>query len=579
MTKLSCFLCKCSLFVLVPVAANAAGTYYTGGYQSPQTARYQSSAFSGTANNMVRSTSGVSSYNQARYNSAGYNTAGYSAYANRAAAQNARTAPQTRSQQPQNSAATRSGVSSGGLRVDAGLNYKTGMWQFDMNNAGSKLHYDNLSWGVFDVNAGYDFNLGNTVLTVDAGLEYGVQLGESTMIDDDISNGGYGVAFWPSNSLDADDYEQRSNALSIGASKSGDMLGLRAGVGLKDFFTVGRVKITPSVGWRYLKYKLETSENYGMVVDTLTGMDSCSSLDGMTQCWPAVGFFKAVPGDTVVDSVTGETSTGPDVLKYYFTPYVGVDLDHIKDPETGLYYAEAVGVPLDWNGVQDYYIDTMGTFYFNQRDVSHSYDVTWSGPYLALDMLYDINVDNSVSARVELGLPMYNAIADQPYRPDWQHPKSIEDKGEIGSALHLGMGAQWRTAITDKVSLSVGVTYDYYNVSGADATTYLDPAYWEATYQGIWNSYYYDSRFEFAGDWQASADAMLNGFIGPGYDKDGNKIVDEETGETLMFEYSPDYTAVYIQDVKSKGWKDTVKDEIDSFFKSLGVRVGLNIRF
>ena len=55
--------------------------------------------------------------------------------------------------------------------------------------------------------------------------------------------------------------------------------------------------------------------------------------------------------------------------------------------------------------------------------------------------------------------------------------------------------------------------------------------------------------------------AMLNGFIYGDY------------------EYGPDATAVYINNVRSNGWKDTVSDEIDSFFKSLGVRVGLTARF
>ena len=546
MKTLSKILCGASLLVLGPVAANAAGTYYTGGYQSPQVARYQSSAFSNANNNAARSASGVSSYNQARYNSAGYNTTGYgAAYANRYA-QNARTNTNARAQsaQPQ---VTSSG---NGFHIDAGLSYKTGMWQFEMNNAGSKLHYDNLMWGVFDVNAGYDFNVGNTKLTVDAGLEYGMQLGESTMIDDDITNGGSLIGYW-------DGYEEYSRALAIGTSKDGDMLGLRAGVGLKDFFTWGRVKITPSIGWRHLNYKLDTSNNYALNIDTIGGTDGCLSGDGLTQCWPSIKFFKVV-----AENVGGETVNFVDYTSGGVFEYIDLDGDN---------YADAVGIPLNQaNGGA--YIDTLETFYSHMSDVSHSYDVTWTGPYLAMDMLYDINANNSVTARVELGLPMYDVTADQPYRPDWQHPKSIEDKGDFGSAIHFGVGANWRTAITDAVSLSLGVTYDYYNVSGADATTYLDAAYWENAYDMIWASYYYDTRFDFAGNWDASQDAMLNGFEGPLYDVNGNP-----TGEEGM--YAPDPDAVYINQARNNGWKDTVKDEIDSFFRSLGVRVGLNIKF
>lgn len=534
MKTLSKILCGCSLLVLGPVAANAAGTYYTGGYQSPQTARYQSSAFSNANNNTSRSVSGVSSYNQARYNSAGYNTTGYgAAYANRYA-QNARTNTNARAQSSQPQVAS----SGNGFHIDAGLSYKTGMWQFEMNKAGSKLHYDNLMWGVFDVNAGYDFNVGNTKLTVDAGLEYGMQLGESTMIDDDITNGGFWYTTWPDKDDPTVGYKEYLHSLSIGTSKDGDMLGLHAGLGLKDFFTWGRVKITPSIGWRHLKYKLETSNNYGSTIATIDGNNGCVSDGGMTQCWPAIAFFS-------INNYGEEDATA----QYVFGQFKYYDID-------GNGVNDTIGIPLDIQGVD--YVDVPDSMYFHMSDVSHSYEVTWSGPYLAMDMLYDINVNNSVTARFELGLPMYNVTADQPYRSEWQHPKSIEDEGGFGKALHFGLGANWRTAITDKVSLSLGVTYDYYTVSGADASTYLNPE----PYQLYWDALLAAYEEEYGSD---GLDYMLNGVPDP-----------DAPGKLL---YAPDPDAVYINQVRANGWKDTVKDEIDSFFRSLGVRVGLNIKF
>lgn len=534
MTKLSKFLCKCSLLVLMPVAANAAGTYYTGGYQSPQN-RYNSSAFSNSNNTAGRSTAGVSSYNQARYNSAGYNTAGYSSYTNRYT-QNTRTASQGRgAQQVQPQAIKAANSSVGGFRVDAGLSYKTGMWQFDMNNAGSVLRYDDLTWGVFDINAVYDFMAGNTAVTIDAGLEYGVQMGAGSMIDDDITNGGFVVTEWVDDTDANKTYLQYGHSLSKGESKDGDMLGLRAGIGLKDFFNWGKVKVTPSIGWRHLKYKLDTSNNYGLKIDTVEGNNSCVTDGGMTQCWPAIAFFKVLnPG--AADAY----------VQYTFGQFEYIDIN-------GDSYADVIGVPLDT--VNGDYVDTLDSFYFHQSDISHSYEVTWSGPYLALDMLYDINANNAITGRVELGLPMYSATADQPYRQEWQHPKSIEDEGGFGKAFHLGLVANWRTALTDKVSLSLGVTYDYYSVGGADASTYLNSSYYQAYYDALLAAY----EAEFGTDY--AEDYMLNGFI-----KDG-------------VQYGPDPEATYINQVRSNGWKDTVKDEIDSFFKSLGVRVGLNIRF
>ena len=65
-----------------------------------------------------------------------------------------------------------------------------------MNQSGSILSYDNIAWNVLDISAGYAFDVGSTTLQVDAGFKYGMQWGENTMYDDDITNGGYLVTSW-----------------------------------------------------------------------------------------------------------------------------------------------------------------------------------------------------------------------------------------------------------------------------------------------------------------------------------------------------------------------------------------------
>ena len=262
--------------------------------------------------------------------------------------------------------------------------------------------------------------------------------------------------------------------------------------------------MTPSIGYRYLRYKLETKKNYGLSVDTA----ACFNVPGSdeVQCDPAIIVHYDNGTNQVIwrDSITGH-----------------VDIA---------------------DGVE--YIDTAGTYYYQQPGVSHSYEVAWSGPYIAMDMVYDITENNSVDARVELGFPGYSAEGDQPYRFDWQHPKSVSDSAGMFSAFHLGLAANWMTAISKSVSLSVGVTYDYYSVSGADAETYL-------------NSTYYTNRYqELLDEWNGDESAMLN----------------QDTG---------DPTAIAIKDLEKScsGWVCKVGGEIDSFYRSLGVRVGLNARF
>ena len=154
-----------------------------------------------------------------------------------------------------------------------------------------------------------------------------------------------------------------------------------------------------------------------------------------------------------------------------------------------------------------------------------------------------INQNNAVNGRIELGFPGYTSVGDQPYRFDWQHPKSVEDTAGMFGAIHFGAGFNWTTAITDSVALSLGMTYDYYSVSSADAKTYLNVGYYENWYNDILADY-------------DSEDAML----------------DPDTG---------DPTAINIKDLLAQcpNGVCTTNGEIESFYKSLGIRVGINAKF
>ena len=499
------FLFICSALLLMSAAANAAGTYYTGNYQSPQrgyaTQSYAQRARTNTSN---YSSQGVSAYNRNQYANAGYT--------------NSRAGVASQPQQQQTRAATQS--SKRGFSLDAGLSKQVAMWEFEMNTAGSKLHYDNIDWLVFDAAGKYVFDVGNTTLQIGAGLQYGMQMGKSTMIDDDISHGGYSNGTYVGEYNNQQYYgEKIGHALSLGTSKDGSVFGFNVGVGLTDFLRWGNVKITPSVGWRYLKYSLETSDNKGIVFVNGDWDDSCMPEGDSVQCLPLIVVYD--------DNYANPAYPG---YSYFDDAYYPV-----------------VQMPAGYN-----YIEAEGTFYFEQPGVSHSYDVEWSGPYIGLDMQYDINQYNVVTANVELGLPSYTATGDQPYRPDWQHPKSVQDKGGIGSGFHFGAGANWRTAITDSVALSIGVTYDYYSVSDADATTFWNSEYWLDAYAVLRQKYIANGVPESEVD-----NVMLN----------GNDV------------YKPNDLAVLVKNLEANNWEDKVDGEIESFYKSLGVRIGINARF
>ena len=509
MIKLPRFLLRASLVVALPMAANAAGTYYTGNYQSPQT-RYSTQSYASRYNNTTQSRN--------------YNTAGssYASYSSSRPTVGTRTTQTTvaRGQTQNTSQFATSGAKKQGFWLDAGISHEVAQWQFEMKESKSILHYDNIGWNVLDVRGGYAFNAGKTKMQIDAGFKYGMQSGDSTMVDDDITNGGYisDIFFVDANGNGQYDEgeeitgTQDSHALSVGKSSGGNMYGFNAGFGLTDFFQVGAVKFTPSIGYRYLRYKLETKNNHGLAVDSYT----CFNINGEMQCDPILIF----PMDSISSVPTRDN------------PY-----NYIQIP-TGATK-----------------VNTAGTFYYSQPSVSHSYEVEWSGPYLALDMDYQINNKNSVNGRFELGLPGYTSTGDQPYRYDWAHPKSVEDKASIGSAYHLGLGANWLTALTNTVFLSLGLTYDYYTVSEADAKTYLNANYYETELSRIKNGGTY----------------TVNGYevnYGTGFSTDEAMLAGSAAARSIMA----------LKD-SCPGWACSVKSEIKSFYKSMGIRVGVNAKF
>ena len=144
---------NCSLIALLPGIAAAAGTYYTGNYNSPQ----RNYATSGYANR-ARTTnySQDTSYTRTRTvtpNDNAYIGQPYNGYTRVVG-----TEQQTRTQTRTSGNATSSGGNvqkENGFWLGAGLSHEFASWNFDMKSAGSKLHYDNIRWNILDINAGY----------------------------------------------------------------------------------------------------------------------------------------------------------------------------------------------------------------------------------------------------------------------------------------------------------------------------------------------------------------------------------------------------------------------------------------
>jgi hypothetical protein len=483
-----------SIFTMFTVPVFGAGTYMgTSGYQSPQ--RY----YSGGSGYYQPQNIGTSGYQGGNYYQQQQNPYAYSG----------------NQQQTQ----TVSKKSDSNFYISGGVSRQSAQWNFDMNETGSVLNYSDISWNVFDAKAGYK----KGKLVLDGGLSYGVQAGESTMTDDDITAGGMKTVYYDTSD---NEYQTYTKVLSIGKTKGGSLFGMNFGVGLADTFGFGKTKMTPSVGYRMFSYTLKTSDNHGLSVannwcyDMGGGQFYCPSYmiaDDGSMTWGGYNPANDPDGD-------GSDGDGHSYDGYYW-------------------WELPSGATMVSNG---------DTYSFSQSGETHVYDVSWNGPYFALDFDSVINENNALNARIELGFPMYSAKGDQPYREDWEHPTSVEDSAGLFKATHLGLLANWTTMMGKTWGLTFGLTYDYYSVSGADAQTNNNGDY----YNGILTQLY-----------------NLGNCSAPG-------VCTPWVDEAQM--YSTNQTAAAIKDLYEScgnSWSCSLKDEVNSFYKSMGIRVGLTGKF
>jgi len=405
-----------------------------------------------------------------------------------------------------------------GWYLGADLEHQFANWKFEMKNAGSLLHYDNLNWNVIHGDLAYYF--GNEIpMQIKAGASYGKQFGETKMIDDDISSGGMLVMSWTGEN-DQVVANQVGHALSTGTSKDGSQTGFYVSFGLPDFFKTSKVKLTPSVGFRYLKYELSTTKNYGLSIDTIESSD-------------------AHPYISCIYGYKGELQCDPFLLFYSSDGQVTIT-GRVEDSNGEI--SDAIQIPTNIPGFVVSGVGTGGTYYYEQSGTTHKYETSWMGPYLALDAEYAINKDNFVYGGIEIGLPIYKSTGDQPYRYDWNHPKSVEDSAGFGDAYHIGLNAGWSVAVGETTSLNLGFTYDYYSVSKANAKTFLNGDYYTELY-----------------------DLYVNAL-------ENNVLTDYQ--RTMLEE-----EVANIEDYRASKWVLEDKGEIKSIYKSMGIRLGIDVKF
>ena len=107
----------------------------------------------------------------------------------------------------------------------------------------------------------------------------------------------------------------------------------------------------------------------------------------------------------------------------------------------------------------------------------------------------------------------------------------------------------WKTFVADSMMLTLGFTYDYYKVSGATAKTFLN------------SGYYSDMRTDYTN--MLNDDYMISIGRNPLSDAQKEAVQDE---------------IATINSYQNQGWTLESSNEIDSIYKSMGIRLGLEYK-
>ena len=120
-------------------------------------------------------------------------------------------------------------------------------------------------------------------------------------------------------------------------------------------------------------------------------------------------------------------------------------------------------------------------------------------------------------------------------------------------------------SITNSVKLIVGMTFDYYNISGADATSYLNPDYYITNFRNPAIA----TNNELGVKYGSATSPNFDYTTWTGADADNDKALYLSNKDTIAS----------VNAMEAEGWKQEVSGEIESLYKSLGVRVGIVSKF
>ena len=216
---------------------------------------------------------------------------------------------------------------------------------------------------------------------------------------------------------------------------------------------------------------------------------SYTGVTSATEYWQNVLYYAEVDaeGDPIVDEVNGgykrlsETVETRDLIIYgYFTD------TNTSQTITNLYYkgqisaedtcyvtnssngqtGRTVCVPASDDGA--HLVNAFGgvSSAMQYDGVTHIYDVSWTGPFAALNLERKISDRDELNLYIEYFIPKYKVWGDWPNRSDWAHNPSFYDKGGSASAWLVDFNYKYR--FKENLYAGIGAYFDYIENKNAD---------------------------------------------------------------------------------------------------------------
>jgi hypothetical protein len=322
--------------------------------------------------------------------------------------------------------------------------------------------------------------------------------------------------------------------ISMG-DQSGKMNNMRFGIGARHIWDISGWKISPVIGYQIFKHDMQMSNhiypNPAVYIPLMNQYGDYIYGD-------LNGSYYSVPQGTAVQDDWYQVCMSPEDLALSASdPNTHAPiLDEYGNLLTSSY--DPLFEYLPWGVGPGECVVVGGDGMIVVEGVTHVYNTTWSGLFLALEIEKQMTYTDKLRFYGQISMPHYKSEGTWPNRSDWQQNPSFIDEGDT-DALHYQMEMEYVYQFSDRLQLSIKADMTYFHIGAVGGELYV------AGYQ------YYAT--------DEDGIPLYN-------DTNGNGIYGDE-GDTPQLMTQPPYTEKISDSLRNADWQ------------SFGLRLGVRYAF